>query len=183
MANGIFDEIIENLDKEYTPSKGFERGTHEVLIMLAEAKTDSKGRDIIKVTVADKEDDSITGEATLWFHSEGGAKVGMDKVLRLLTHNTPEENKPKVKELGKKIATGVTDLTKGRDIATKLINEKLIGKEGYFVVDPTGNYDTSKYGDLWYYPAEVQSERKPKVDMSQAGDVQESDIPDFGDDL
>lgn len=183
MANGLFDDIIDNLDKEYIPSKGFPKGTHEVIIMLAEAVTDSKDRDIIKVTVADKKDESIIGEATLWFHSEGGARMSMDKVLRLLSHNTPEENKPKVKELGKKIAAGVTDLKKGRDIALKVLTEKLIGKEGYFVVDPQGKYDTSKYGDLWYYPAEPQSDRKPKVDMSQAGDVTEDEIPDFGDDL
>lgn len=180
---GLFDDIVENLDKERTGGKGFARGTHEVLIMLAEAQTDAKGRDVIKITVCDKEDEEKTGEATLWFHSKGGAKMAMDKVLRLLVHNVDEDKKPKVKELGKKLTAGIDDLSKGRDVALKLLTEKLIGKEAYFVVEPSGIYSTSKYGDIWYYPAQPKGDRNPKVDMSQAGDVTEDELPDFGDDL
>lgn len=181
---GLFDEIVDNLDKERTGGKGFEYGTHEVLIMLAEGQTDSKGRDVIKITVADKEDNDKTGEATLWFHSEGGAKMGMDKVLRLLTHNVDDDKKPKVKELGQKLTAGITDLIKGRDIALKLINEKLIGKEGYFVVEPKAGYTTSKYGDIWYYPAKPQGEKTdPLAGATEATDIKETDLPDFGDEL
>jgi len=74
MADSLFGDILNNLDKERSTSQGFERGTHDVKIMLAEAKTDAKGRDVIKVTVCDAVKEDITAEATLWFHSEKGGK-------------------------------------------------------------------------------------------------------------
>lgn len=156
MANGLFDDIISNIDKERGTGKGFEYGTHTVTIALAEAVTDSKGRDIIRVTVLDPNDEEKTAEATLWFHSEGGAKMSVDKVLRLLIHNVDDDKKPKVKELGEQLFSKIADLGKARDTALKLMNEKLIGKEGFLAVNPSGKYTTSKYGDLWYYPAAPQ---------------------------
>ena len=153
MAN-LFDDILNNLDKERSggQGQGFEYGTHTVVIGLAEAKTDAKGRDVIKVTVIDPKDEEKTAEATLWFHREGGCKTSVDKVLRLLIHNVPEDKKPMVRALGEKTFASITDFTKARDAALRIINEKLIGKEAYAVSDPQGNYSTSKYVDIWYYP-------------------------------
>ena len=162
MAN-LFDDILNNLDKERNNSgQGFEYGTHTVAIGLAEAKTDAKGRDVIKVTVIDPNDNDKTAEATLWFHSEGGAKMSVDKVLRLLIHNVSEDKKPKVKQLGEQLFSKITDFAKARDVALSLINEKLIGKEAYAVANPQGNYSTTKYVDIWYYPAEPQNGQKAK---------------------
>lgn len=173
----IFDDIVNNLDKEKgAAGKGFEYGTHTVKIMLAEAKTDTKGRDVIKVTVCDEKDEEKLAEATLWFHSEGGAKMSVDKVLRLLIHNVDEEKKPKVKALGEQVFAKIDDFGKARDAALQLIQEKLIGKEGYLAVNPSGNYSTSKYGDLWYYPAAPQgTPQDTKNDTTTPADV---DIPD-----
>ena len=36
---GIFDDIIANVGKPYQSFKGFEKGTHEVIIGEAEAET------------------------------------------------------------------------------------------------------------------------------------------------
>lgn len=166
MADSLFGDIISNLDKERSAGKGFEFGTHDVKIMLAEAQTDAKDRDIIRVTVCGKEDEDKVAEATLWFHSEGGAKMSVDKVLRLLIHNVDEDKKPKVKELGEQLFSKITDFKKSREVALKLLNEKLIGKEGYLAVNPSGNYSTSKYGDLWYYPAAPQGAQKDTKDDS-----------------
>lgn len=152
----MFDDILNNLDKERGAGKGFEYGTHDVLIGSAEAVTDAKGRDIIRVTVIGKDDNEKTAEATLWFHSEGGAKMSVDKVLRLIIHNVDDDKKAKVRELGTQLFGKITDHSKSREVALKLLNEKLIGKEGYLAVNPSGNYTTSKYGDLWYYPADPQ---------------------------
>lgn len=160
----LFDDILNNLDKERAAGKGFEYGTHDVVIGSAEGITDAKGRDIIRVTVVSKDDQEKTAEATLWFHSEGGAKMSVDKVLRLLIHNVDEDKKAKVKELGEHLFSKITDFSKAREVALQLINEKLIGKEGYLAVNPSGKYDTSKYGDLWYYPAAPQGATKDVKD-------------------
>lgn len=173
---GMFDDIISNVDKERTASKGFEYGTHTVSIALAEAKTDTKGREVIKVTVIDPKDEEKTAEATLWFHSEGGAKMSVDKVLRLLIHNVSEDKKPMVKALGEKTFSTITDLSKARDAALRIINEKLIGKEAYAVADPQGNYATTKYVDIWYYEAAPQNSMKEaKKAESDDSDI---NIPD-----
>lgn len=174
MAN-LFDDILNNLDKDRSSSgKGFERGTHTVLIGLAESKSDAKGRDVIKITVMDAADNDKTAEATLWFHSDGGAKMSVDKVLRLLIHNVPEDKKPKVKELGEKLFASIDDIKKARDIALNLINEKLIGKEAYAVADPQGNYSTTKYVDIWYYPAKVKDDKKqPDTDEKETIELPE----------
>ena len=75
MADTLFGDILNDLDKDKTggQGQGFEYGTHTVAIGLAEAKTDAKGRDIIKVTVMDPNNNDKTAEATLWFLSAGGA--------------------------------------------------------------------------------------------------------------
>ena len=173
---GLFDDILNNLDKERASGQGFEYGTHEVKIMMAESQTDSKGRDIIKVTVCGKDDEAKTAQATLWFHSEGGAKMSVDKVLRLLIHNVDEDKKAKVKQLGEQLFSKMTDLAKSRETALKLLNEKLIGKEGYLAVNPSGNYSTSKFGDLWYYPAAPQgAPRDTRNDDTTPADL---NVPD-----
>lgn len=173
---GLFDDIISNVDKEHVAGKGFEFGTHVVKIGLAEAKTDSKNRDVIKVTVFDPEDEERSAEATLWFHSEGGAKMSVDKVLRLIIHNVDEDKKPKVKALGEKLFSKINDLGKARETALTLINEKLIGKEGYLAVNPSGKYTTSKYGDLWYYPAAPQGAQLDIIEDAEPVDI--NDLPD-----
>ena len=170
MADSLFGDILNNLDKERSTSQGFERGTHDVKIMLAEAKTDAKGRDVIKVTVCDAVKEDITAEATLWFHSEGGCKMSVDKVLRLLIHNVAEDKKPMVKALGEKTFASITDFTKARDAALRIINEKLIGKEAYAVSDPQGNYSTSKYVDIWYYPYVLKSTEQTKPAATTSDD-------------
>jgi hypothetical protein len=174
---GLFDDILGNLDKDRGASgKGFEFGTHDVIIMLAEAQTDAKNRDLIRITVCDKADENKVGEATFWFHTKGATQMSVDKVLRLLIHNVDEDKKPKVKELGEQLFAKIDDFGKARDAALKLLNEKLIGKEGYLAVNPSGKYTTSKYGDLWYYPAAPQGAAKDiKNDATTPADL---DIPD-----
>ncbi len=180
----MFDEILENVGKDWGGNKGFEYGTHEVIILMAEAKTDNKNREIVKISVGGKEDTEKEGETTFWFHSEGGAKMAVQKTLGLLVHNVSEDKKDNVRELGKKLFGGINDISKSRDIVVKLINEKLIGKEGYFVVNPTGTYKTSRYGDLWPYPAEPakrdDNEVVPLNGQDITNSVDASEIPDFG---
>jgi len=172
MADTLFGDILNDLDKDKTggQGQGFEYGTHTVVIGLAEAKTDAKGRNVIKVTVMDPNDNDKTAEATLWFHSAGGSKMSVDKVLRLIVHNVDESKKPKVKELGEKIFAAITDFAKARDAALTLINEKLIGKEAYLAVNPSGNYTTSKYGDIWYYPYVLKSTEQTKPAATTSDD-------------
>ena len=152
---GIFDDVLDNVGKEWQGGKGFEAGTHTVIIGEAEATTDAKDRDIIRVTVFDPEDNDKTAECTLWFHTEKGANMAVAKVLGLLVHNQPEEKKEAVRTLGKRLFGSIDSPAKGRDAALKLLQEKLTGKEGYLVVTINNpKYDTSRYGDLWHYAVE-----------------------------
>lgn len=160
---GIFDDVLENVGEPFKGGgKGFEYGTHKVVIMLAEAKQKkTKANDkaeVIEVTVADEKDQEKTAVCTLYFHTEGGAKMAVTKVLGLLVHKVGEEKKDKVRELGKKLFAKIDDPTKARDIANKLINEKLIGEEAYLVAEPQGKYKTTSYGDIWHYEASPQAE-------------------------
>ena len=188
---GMFDEVLENVGKEYQGGNGFEYGTHEVLIMLAEAKAKDtkKAKDcaVIEVTVAGKEDQEKTATCTLWFHTEGAAKMSVTKVLGLLVHKVSEDKKDAVRELGKKLFGNIDDTTKARDVACKLINDKLLGAKGYLVAEPNGKYSTTSYGDLWHYPAEPQmADERADAQLPLNGeDVTAEvgdDMPSFGED-
>lgn len=183
---GMFDDVLENVGEPFKGGKGFTYGTHEVLIMLAEPKQKktraNDAAEIIEVTVADKTDNDKTALCTLYFHTEGGAKMSVAKVLGIMVHNVGEEKKDAVRELGKKLFASVDDPTKARDIAVKLINDKMIGKEAYLVAEPRGEYKTTGYGDLWHYPAEPQDE--PEDDAQKAAKdaggsvVDDTELPD-----
>lgn len=173
----FLDEALDNVGKEQSTS-GFTEGTHKVEILLAEAQKDSKDRDIIKVSVTDPEQ-KHEGEATLWFHTKGGAKMSVVKVMGLIVHSVDENKKPAVKALGKKVFDGVQTEQETQKIVLKLINEKLIGKEGFFVVEPRNGYETSKYGDLWHYPATKKKEEA----IIEGEEVDISDDVPFSDDL
>lgn len=192
---GMFDEVLENVGEPYKGGgKGFEYGTHKVKIMLAEpqqkkTKNDPKA-EVIVVSVCDEKDEDRTAEATLYFHTEGGAKMSVTKVLGLLVHKSGEEKKDAVRALGKKLFEQITDPTVARDVAAKLINEKLIGEEAFLFVDPQGNYNTSSYGDLWHYEyedpnADDRAEKKEAADMVANGeplsDEEAENVPNFDD--
>lgn len=193
MAKGMFDEVLENVGEPFTGGKGFEYGTHEVLIMEAEPKIKSLSTNpeaaVIEVTVCDKVDQNKAATCTLYFHTEGGAKMAVAKVLGIMVHNAGEEKKDAVRALGKKLFGSIEDPTKARDITAKLINEKMIGKEAYLVAEPRGDYKTTAYGDLWHYAAEPQSEARDeaeqvaKVTGGAVADVSADELPDFGEDL
>lgn len=187
---GMFDDVLENVGEPYKGGKGFEYGTHEVLIGTVEAKSKDtkKAKDcaIIEVVVFSEKDEDKTATCTLWFHTEGAAKMSVTKVLGMIVHNVGEEKKDAVRELGKKLFGSIEDPIKARDVAAKLMNDKLLTKKAYLVAEPQGKYKTTSYGDLWHYPAEPQNadEHADKVedlDMSEAGDVKADDIPDFDD--
>lgn len=193
---GLFDSVIDNVGEEYKGGKGFEYGTWPVVIGTAEAKTKDtkkgKGNEIIEVVVFDKEDNDKKAICTLWFHTEGAAKMSVTKVLGLLVHKVAEDKKEAVRDLGKKLFGSVDDISKARDIAVKLMQDKLLGAEAYIVVEPSGDYKTSSYGDLWHYPAEPQSgERDEKTTDLDGEDITATtnpdDLPKFngdgGDDL
>lgn len=190
---GMFDEVLENVGKPYEGGgKGFEHGTHEVVIGFAEAvqkktKNDPKA-EVIEVEVFNEADQDQTGKATLYFHTEGGAKMSVTKILGIMVHNLPEEKKDKVRELGKKLFSEISDPTQARDVAAKLMAEKLIGKKAYFVAEPTGKYKTTSYGDLWHYPAEPETDapedKTPEDPLAGATPVtgkEADDIPNFDD--
>lgn len=184
---GIFDDILANVGETPKFSKGFEAGTHEVIIGESEATTKNTQKmdnaPIIKVVVFDENDNEKTATCTLYFHTEGGAKMSVAKILGIMVHNVGEDKKDKVRELGKQLFGNISDTTKSRDIAAKLIEDKLIGKKAYLTAKPSGNYTTTSYGDLWHYPAEAKT-NSPAVEVLGGEDVTEElagDLPDFGD--
>lgn len=181
MSN-FLDDVLENVGEVRTPSKGFEYGTHEVIIGEAVATTKDtakqKGAEIINITVFDEADNEKTATCTLWFHTEGGAKMGVSKVLGLLVHSVGEEKKDAVRELGKKLFGSLKTPAESRDVAVKLINDKLIGKKAFLVAEPAGKYPTTSFGDIWHYPAEPQGQRIAKSDD---GELTEADLPSFED--
>lgn len=189
MGKSLFDDVIDNVGEPYKGGKGFEYGTHEVIIGEAAAKQDAKGREIIEVIVFDEADNDKKANCTLWFHSDGGAKMGVTKVLGLLVHKVGDEKKDAVRELGKKLFASIDDITKSRDIAVKLMNDKLLGAKAYLVAEPRGKYPTTMYGDLWHYAAEPQSAKEDGDDKTplDGEDITDSvapeDMPDFGEDL
>jgi hypothetical protein len=186
---GFLDEVIENAGEPYKGGKGFEYGTHEVIIGTVEAKAKDtkkqKGAAIIEVIVFDEADNDKTANCTLWFHTEGAAKMSVTKALGIMVHNVGEEKKDKVRELGKKLFASVDAPEKARDVVAKLMNDKMIGYKAYVVAEPNGEYKTTSYGDLWHYPAVPQGETSSKaqaVAQEQGGSVVDTeDIPDFED--
>lgn len=197
---GLFDEVLENVGEPYKGGgKGFDYGTHEVIIGMVEAtqkntKNDPKA-EVIVVTVFDPKDEDRTAEATLYFHTPGGAKMSVTKVLGLMVHNVGEEKKDKVRELGKQLFSKIEDPTEARDIAAKLMTEKFMGDKGkagynaFLFVDPQGKYKTSSYGDIWHYAYEDPNadERADKAadDIIASGTPvtgdEAKDIPNFDD--
>lgn len=184
---GLFDDVLDKVGEPYKGGKGFEYGTHEVLIMLADAKQKDtkKAKDcaVIEVTVCGKGDEEDREAiCTLWFHTEGAAKMSVTKILGLLVHSVGDEKKDAVRELGKKLFGSIDDPIKARDIAAKLMQDKLIGKEGYLVAEPQGNYSTTSYGDLWHYAAEPQSAENKAERAATADKVGGEDVtndPDY----
>lgn len=176
----FLDDVLNTVGEPWSGSQGFPAGTHKVAILEAEAIKDKKDRDVIKVIVCDPDNQDMQAEATLWFHTEGGAKMAVTKVMGLVVHSVGEEKKEAVKTLGKKVFASADTPTKAQAVALKLLNEKLIGKEAFLVVTPNGNYSTSKYGDLWHYPAEAQTQ-EPVVEGEVLPD--DTELPDFGEEL
>lgn len=184
---GLFDEVLDKVGEPFGGGKGFTYGTHEVIIGDVEATTKKTktvdAAEVIIITVFDETDNDRQAKCTLWFHTEGGAKIGVAKVLGLLVHNVGEEKKEAVRELGKKLFASIDDPKKARDVAVKLIQDKLLGKKAYLVAEPNGKYPTTSFGDIWHYPAEPQGD---PADMAQAtakavgGSVADDlDVPDF----
>lgn len=182
---GLFDDVLENVGEPYKGGKGFERGTHEVVIGTSEAKAkdtkNTKGAAIVEVVVFDEMDNDKTATCTLWFHTDGAAKMSVTKVLGLIVHKVSEDKKDAVRELGKKLFGGIDDPTKARDVANKLINDKLLGAKGYLVVEPNGDYKTSSYGDLWHYPAEPREaeDKLPLGGEDITAEIKPEDLPKF----
>jgi hypothetical protein len=180
--SGLFDDIIANVGKPYKGGKGFEAGTHEVIIGTVEAKQKKTQKnsdsEVLEVVVFDELDNDKTATCTLYFHTDGGAKMSVTKVLGIMVHNVGEEKKDAVRELGKKLFGGISDPTKARDIALKLMNDKMIGKKAYLAIEPRNGYTTSSYGDLWHYAV------KPETSILGGEDVIEEladELPEFGD--
>ena len=186
---GMFDEVLENVGKPYQGGgKGFKYGTHKVIVGMIEpqqkkTKNDPKA-EVIVVTVYDPADEDRTAEATLYFHTEGGARMSVTKILGIMVHNQPEEKKEKVRELGKKLFGNIDDPTKARDVAAQLMMDKFMGSaskpgyEAFLFADPQGKYDTTKYGDLWHYEYEDPDadERTDKIaDEAIEGEQLEGD--------
>ena len=172
--SGLFDDILENVGKPFG-GKGFTYGTHEVVIGEAKAvekntKNNPKA-EVIEIVVFDEEDNEKTATCTLYFHTEGGAKMAVAKVLGILVHNVGEEKKDKVRELGKKLFGGISKPVESREVALKLIQDK-----------PNGDYKTTSYGDIWHYAAEPQGEPKSEgesVAKEIGGSVVDADdLPD-----
>lgn len=183
---GLFSEVLENVGQPYSGGKGFEYGTHEVIIgeVSAVAKK-TKANDtapVIEVVVFDEADNDRKATCTLYFHTEGGAKMAVTKVLGIMIHNVGDEKKDAVRELGKKLFASIDDPKQARDVAAKLMTEKMIGKKAFLVAEPQGKYKTTSYGDIWHYAAEPESKPVEAVAVTGGEDVTASeDLPDFGD--
>jgi len=169
---GYLDEVFEKIGS-YENNKGFTRGTHAVKILLAEDEQTPKDQDIIKVSVEGANGE--IGEATLWFSSEGGAKVAVSKIGGLIVHNSSEDKKDSIKEHLKTLfskASELNDLKLTKKILLKIIDEKLIGKEGFAVADPSGKYSTTKYVDLWHYERQLEDRKtEPTSDKEEAEEI------------
>lgn len=183
----MFDDVLEKVGEPYSQGgKGFEYGTHEVIIGSVTATTKKTKADekapVIEVEVFDELDNERTAKCTLYFHTEGGAKMSVTKLLGILVHNVGEEKKDAVREIGKKVFGSINDPTEARDLAAKLMNDKLIGKKAYLVAEPNGKYKTTSYGDLWHYPAvpegEPQNEAQELAKATGGAVADEMELPD-----
>lgn len=196
MAKGMFDEVLENVGEPYKGGKGFEYGTHEVIIGSVESKEKKTKNDdaaaVIEVIVFDEKDNDKTATCTLYFHTEGGAKMAVTKILGIMVHNVGEEKKEKVRELGKKLFSKIEDPKEARDVAFKLMTDKMIGKKAYLFAEPNGDYKTTSYGDVWHYAyedpdhddkVEAAEREAEKAAETVGGKTEEAgdDIPDFDD--
>lgn len=161
MGKSLFGDVLDNVGKPYQAGKGFEYGTHEVIIgSVSSVEKNTKNNPkaaVIEVTVFDEADNDKTATCTLYFHTEGGAKMSVTKLLGIMVHHVGEEKKEAVRNLGKKLFAAIDDPTAARDVAAKLMNDKMIGKKAYLVAEPSGKYKTTSYGDLWHYEAEPES--------------------------
>lgn len=165
-------EGIEGSEKQQGGSNGFAPGAHTVHIGIAEATKDSKDRDIIKVIVIGENDEE--GEATLWLHTTGGAKMAVTKVLGILVHNVKEDKKATISEFGKRVFAGVKEPSDVKEGLMRILNEKLIGKEAFIYAEPQDKYETTKYVDLWHYD---QSKRSP---ATASQDTTVNNVEDLG---
>lgn len=184
----MFDDILDKVGEPYTGGgKGFERGTHEVIIgmvELEERKTANNPKaEVITVTVVDPNDSEKTAKATLYFHTPGGAKMSVTKILGIFVHNVPEDKKDKVRELGRKVFGDIDDLSKAREKAAELMNAKMTGKKAFAHSDPSGNYKTSNFVDLWHYEYKPKEEGLIESGKDVTGTAEEPELPDFGDDI
>ncbi|HWT40170.1 MAG TPA: hypothetical protein VN081_02765 [Dongiaceae bacterium] len=184
---GFLDDVFDKIGS-YENNSGFTRGTHPVKILLAEDETDAKDRSIIKLSVEGANGE--LGEATLWFHSEGGAKMAVTKIAGALVHNASEDRKDSIRESVKKLLTKASemgDLELTKKVILKLIAEKLIGKEGFAVADPQGKYSTTKYVDFWHYEFQLDDDEAPKSDVDKVADAmgggEEVAVPEDDDDI
>lgn len=184
---GLFDDVLDNVGEEYKGGgKGFTYGTHEVIIGEIKAmQKKTRANDdsaVIEVTVFDEADNDKTAVCTLYFHTEGGAKMSITKVLGILVHNNPEDKKETIRNLGKKLFGSIDDPIQARDIAAKLMTEKMVGKKAFLFVDPQGKYKTSSYGDLWHYAYEDPN-ADDRADLSEAQKVADAVGGEVVDDL
>lgn len=187
---GMFDEVLENVGEPFKGGKGFEYGTHEVIIGSVDAKEKNTKNDpkaiVLEVVVFDEADNDKQATCTLYFHTEGGARMAVTKVLGLMVHNVGEEKKDAVRELGKKLFGSIDDASKARDVALKLMQEKLVGKKAYLVAEPQGKYKTTAYGDIWHYAAEPQGDPRDDAEATAkavGGSVVDEDDIDIPEDL
>jgi hypothetical protein len=192
---GMFDDVLEKVGEPYSGAsgKGFEYGTHKVRIgTVTPTQKKTKANDaseVIEVEVFDPADNDRTAKATLYFHTEGGAKMSVTKVLGLLVHKVDESKKDSVRALGKKLFGAIDNPTDARDAAAKLMQEKLVGEEAFLFVDPQGKYKTSSYGDLWHYEyedpnADERTDREADAAIEGediTGTKEAESIPDFDD--
>lgn len=186
---GMFDDVLENVGEPYKGGKGFEYGTHEVVIGTVEPAQKKTRNDpdaaVIEVEVYDENDNARTAKCTLYFHTEGGAKMSITKILGIMIHNLPEEKKEAVRKLGKKLFADINDPTVARDVAVKLMAEKMIGKKAYLVAEPQGKYKTTSYGDIWHYEADPEGDDPRDVILAGAtlatDEIENGEIPDFED--
>lgn len=196
---GMFDEVLNNVGEPYKGGgKGFSYGTHEVIVGMVEPQQkklkDGTNAEVIVVSVYDPNDEERSAEATLYFHTDGGARMSITKILGIMVHNVGEDKKDAVRELGKKLFANIDDPTEARDVAAKLMMDKFMGsktKPGYkafLFVDPRGKYTTSSYGDIWHYPYEdpEADSRAEKVAAEAVGGTplsedEKAELPNFDD--